>query len=279
MTDSFHGAMFSTIFSKHHTVLRRYDDNDKERFAYLYEIECDIVDSKKWIRFLRTDMNTLRNDDEILHDETGDKILSGHVRITLTDIDFELLKETYIIENIKKIAIYKAYKDYLPLPIYRFILEKYKTKKQLKQRKARGENVGKELDIAKQKVNSIYGCMVTNLIFDEITYDDENGWSKKEFSYDECMTKLDELKKSKKIFLNYAWGVWISAFARMRLLETIFEMNGNDSLYCDTDSIFHIGDHQGTFTNSNIYGDMMIMQGLKARGLFDEWENIKGIGR
>ena len=30
MTDSFHGAMFSTIFSKHHTVLRRYDDNDKE---------------------------------------------------------------------------------------------------------------------------------------------------------------------------------------------------------------------------------------------------------
>lgn len=30
ITDSFHGAMFSTIFSKHHTVLRRYDDQDPE---------------------------------------------------------------------------------------------------------------------------------------------------------------------------------------------------------------------------------------------------------
>lgn len=30
ITDSFHGAMFSTLFSKHHTVLRRYDDQDKE---------------------------------------------------------------------------------------------------------------------------------------------------------------------------------------------------------------------------------------------------------
>ncbi|MBQ6564958.1 MAG: polysaccharide pyruvyl transferase family protein [Clostridia bacterium] len=30
ITDSFHGAMFSTIFSKQHTVLRRYDDSDKE---------------------------------------------------------------------------------------------------------------------------------------------------------------------------------------------------------------------------------------------------------
>ena len=29
ITDSFHGAMFSTIFSKQHTVLRRYDDHDK----------------------------------------------------------------------------------------------------------------------------------------------------------------------------------------------------------------------------------------------------------
>lgn len=46
---------------------------------------------------------------------------------------------------------------------------------------------------------------------------------------------------NKKAFLSYAWGVWVTAWARYRLQEGI-DLAGHNFIYCDTDSVKYIGD-------------------------------------
>lgn len=89
---------------------------------------------------------------------------------------------------------------------------------------------------------------VTKLVQDEYTYKD--GVWKTEFpSTEEVKQKLLELSDRSKsfnheYFVNYAWGVWCTAYARYNLFKCMIREdthNGYDVVYCDTDSIFTIG--------------------------------------
>lgn len=46
---------------------------------------------------------------------------------------------------------------------------------------------------------------------------------------------------NKNAFLSYAWGVWVTAWARYRLQEGI-DLAGHNFVYCDTDSVKYIGE-------------------------------------
>ena len=81
--------------------------------------------------------------------------------------------------------------------------------------------------------NSLYGMSVTNNIRDEVEYDNETGWSETPISNEEILKKLEEEEKTG--FLSFAYGVWVTAYARDNLLRRVIA-NDDYAVYMDTDS-------------------------------------------
>lgn len=100
--------------------------------------------------------------------------------------------------------------------------------------------------ISKQYINSMYGMMVTKTIIGDIALTDE-GWVEKPLTsadYDKHIN-IDR-KKLSSTFTAFQFGVWVTAYARRNLWRGILALD-YDVVYCDTDSIKHIGGHEDFF--------------------------------
>lgn len=178
--------------------------------------------------------NTFISASKCLYMENGEydngRVLSADImRVVLTDVDLTYFLKTASFSSYKINDGACARKTYLPRALYEYILRLYQDKTQLK-------NVPSEYSrylTQKQRLNSIYGMCVTNNIKPEILYD--NGvWYDDEFTYTDMQKKLiDNIKFG---FLNYAWGVWVTAYARRNLWSAIVPLD-DYIIYCDTDSI------------------------------------------
>lgn len=146
---------------------------------------------------------------------------------TLTELDYNIIKNTYSYDSIAVRNVKTMYKGYLPKPIIDSVLELYQGKTELKGVK------GKEVEylLSKGMLNSIYGMTVTDIAKDNHIYSDE--W---ELEIVDLEKILNNHNKSKNRFLYYAWGVWVTAYARFNLWSGILAM-GLDYVYSDTDSI------------------------------------------
>lgn len=163
--------------------------------------------------------------------DNGKLFAADYVEIWVTDVDFEIIKNTYIGE-FEVTNLYRAPKKFLPLKFVNFILELYANKTELK-------NVaGREDDYAKSKqfINSLYGMTVTNNIRDEVTFVN-NEWGENVLTDDDIEQRLND----EKPFLPYAVGVWVTAFARRELFKIVNKI-GNTAVYVDTDSVKSVGD-------------------------------------
>ena len=85
---------------------------------------------------------------------------------------------------------------------------------------------------SKNRINSAYGMMVTDIVSPEITYV-ENEWHEE---YPEIGEALDAYYNNRNSFLAYQWGVWVTAWARFELQKAI-DICGQHILYVDTDSV------------------------------------------
>lgn len=179
----------------------------------------------------------------------GDELVdNGRVRfaskltVALTDLDYETLDKFYKYDFMTINKLYVADYDYLPKELIEAILQLYKNKTKLK------GVVGEEEKYMRSKelVNSMYGMMVTNPLNDEILFEDGN-WGLEEVNTEEGLQKY---VNSNKIFSTYQWGVWVTAWARHDLLQDVYEI-GDDVVYCDTDSIKNLEDHNDVFEKSN----------------------------
>ncbi len=156
-------------------------------------------------------------------------ISADEIEIVLTDLDFKFILKSYKCEY-EIIESYFAKYGYLPKEYIDFTLQKYVAKTEYK------DVIGKELEYAleKAKFNALYGMSVTNNIKDEVIFDNENGWKERPLTNDEILEKLKYERK--KGFLSFAWGVWVTAHARINLLENVLKLDEN-VIYCDTDSL------------------------------------------
>jgi len=147
--------------------------------------------------------------------------------MTITNVDYDIIKQCYEWEDIQVANVIMYHKGYLPKPIIESILDLYENKTTLK-----GVE-GKEVEylLSKGMLNSVYGMAVTDITQDEHTYID--GWDKTPANIEEQLEKYNE---SKKRFLYYPWGVWVTAYARRNLWTGIIAIK-DDYVYSDTDSI------------------------------------------
>ena len=160
--------------------------------------------------------------------ENNGRIVSADkLTITLTNVDFLIVKEFYSWENVEIKNLTRYRKGYLPKDFVLSILKLYNDKTTLKGVK------GKELEyaISKENVNSAYGMTVTDICRPNISYINE--WQSETGDIDELVEKNN---KSRRRFLYYPWGVWVTAYARKNLFTGIREFK-DDYIYSDTDSI------------------------------------------
>lgn len=160
----------------------------------------------------------------------GRLVSAKKVGMTITEIDFDIIKRFYKWDAMK-VGYMKIYKKgYLPKPLIKAILDLYKAKTELK---GVPEKIV-EYMVSKGMLNSCYGMCVMDIVRDEIKYDSEiHEWYLDEAKAEEQIQKENERFSR---FLFYPWGVWITAYARYNLFSGIWECQ-EDYVYSDTDSI------------------------------------------
>ena len=188
--------------------------------------------------------------------DNGRVVSADRIRYILTDVDIEILKKCYKWERCTVNRVQRAEKGYLDKQLIVKILDLYNIKTQYKGL----ENYKNEYLHAKQGINSVYGMCVTNLITDQVEYSDAGGWGVDKLTADAAQEKLTEIFNNRNTFLSQAWGVYVTAYARKNLWSMITQID-TDVIYCDTDSIKYIGDHDNLF---NIYNKDIVNKLEKA---------------
>lgn len=167
------------------------------------------------------------------------------IEISLTNIDYDIIKSQYYYDDIAIDELHYCYKDYLPKELRDEIMHYYYLKSTLKGNKEKHYEYMK----AKNKLNSIYGMCVTNILHQEVEFDNGD-YTVKTMTPEEEQEALDKYFKSKNSFLNYSWGVFVTAYARKEL-QDMLDTVGADVIYCDTDSVKYQCNHDNDFEDYN----------------------------
>ena len=162
--------------------------------------------------------------------DNGRILKASYIETTLTDIDWQIVMEHYKFEDCCPLKVYYSRYGYLPPTFIEEVIRYYRLKTELK-----GND---DLDIlytkAKNKLNSLYGMCAQNPVKQSVIFDID---SPEQFYVDESQDPRDLLlKANSKAYLNYAWGVWCTAWARYELQQGI-DAAGPYFVYCDTDSV------------------------------------------
>lgn len=177
-------------------------------------------------------------------EDNGHVIMADMARYMLTDIDMKIVQQCYKFEYTLN-AVYVAHKERLDTAFVKYILQLYVEKTQFK-------GLPELADLymrSKEYINAMYGMCVTNTIRDEVQFNNE--WSVKPLTVEDAENKLIRLTQRRRTFLNYSWGVWITAYARYNLWSVMLKMP-DDVVYTDTDSIKYVNsDNQKYFDEYN----------------------------
>lgn len=158
------------------------------------------------------------------------RILSADRAVyVFNDIDWKIVKSEYVGE-VEISQVYIAKYGYLPQAFRDLVIDLFHKKTSLK-------NVdGQELNYMRSKelINSLYGMCAQNPVKPDVIYMDEPDQA---FTLEDIVDIGEKLEKyNKKAFLLYAWGCWVTAWARLKLKEMINIVRDN-FVYCDTDSV------------------------------------------
>lgn len=167
--------------------------------------------------------------------DNGRVLRADFLEITVTDIDLKIILEEYDFNSIEFTTVKYARYGKLPEPLVRCIQSYYRHKTELK-------NVpGEEIYYTKEKnkLNSVYGMSAQNPVKPEIMYTGPGSFAE---SQEKTGPELLE-ESNRRAFFPYQWGVWCTAWARLRLEEGIRLAHGPEAefVYTDTDSVKYIG--------------------------------------
>lgn len=183
--------------------------------------------------------------------DNGRILCAGYFTVTLNELDFDVYKDFYEWDEMEVLNISTADKGPLPEFLTKVVKYFYKQKNKLKKQ---GLDDTAAYVVAKQMVNGLYGLCVQKIHFDTVGFNDSDGW----FTSKPDLNDKDQLQQAKDTYikeigdleyinmhdmpkrvLNPFYGIWITSHARRRLLKAVRAVN-EDSIYCDTDSIYLI---------------------------------------
>ena len=192
----------------------------------------------KCIEFIAPSYDTQFKGNEYCYN--GRVLEADFIKIAMTNYDYQIFINQYEYdeENVRVEDFYYSHKGFLPKELTNTVLEFFTLKSQLK------GNEEKEYEYlkSKNKLNSLYGMIVTDIIRQENLFNDQ--WEKGENS------TLEEYYSKRNNFLTYQWGLFVTAICRTNLQKAIDKI-GLDCLYIDTDSVKFVGKHDDVFKQIN----------------------------
>ena len=165
--------------------------------------------------------------------DNGRVLSADYIETTLTDIDYEIMKREYKWKNLEITECYESRYGSLPEPLKAIFRKYYTDKTELK------GIVEQELfyNLQKALLNAGYGMMVQSPVKQSLIFTES---SEDIYTVDENVSRETLLEKyNRTAFLPYQWGVWVTAWARLRLKEGI-NIVGDRYVYSDTDSVKYI---------------------------------------
>ena len=192
--------------------------------------------------------------------DNGRIMQAPHAEMTITDIDYKIIKEQYKWDRVIVLDLWQTYYGYLPDILRRLVINLYEDKTRLRGVKE------EEVYYNKQKalLNSVYGLMAYDVCKPTIVYND-NLDAEPEYEPDELPSEHDRKKElfyvqegdisellakaRRNPATGYQWGVWVCALAREELRRVV-KLAGDLFLYCDTDSVKYVGDLDLTAYNA-----------------------------
>lgn len=233
-TSSYPAVMLSERFPMS-TGKRIEPPKTKKEFEYILKNYCAVFEIKFFNIKTKEGIPDSYLSQSKCYDIINPSINNGRIyqadelTTVITEVDFKIIRSAYNFDNfaISQIIIYQ--KSYLPKAIIESILDLYYNKTTLK------GVAGQEVEYLNSKgmLNSIYGMSVTDIVKDDIIYDECDNWDTTQADIDNC---LEIYNNSGKRFLFYPWGVWVTAYARCNLWTGILNIK-DDYIYSDTDSI------------------------------------------
>lgn len=230
-TSSYPAVMISEMFPMSTSEL--VDIKSKEEFNRNIRLYCCLFDvtftnikSKELFEDYISRSRCTNVKGEVLNN--GRVVEAECLTTTLTEQDYIIIRRMYRWDNMQ-ISNFRRYKKgYLPKEFVDAILTLYEDKTQLK------DVTGKEVEYmqAKANLNSLYGMTVTDIVRDDIYYENHEWISETP----DLKEEIEKYNNSRSRFMFYPWGVWVTAYARMNLWSGIITVS-NDYVYSDTDSI------------------------------------------
>lgn len=217
-------------------------------------------DQKCSMPFMQVSKMYERDNVNMLHD--NGRLLSMNRGSFITYVDnytLEILNEQYKFEYVV-IRVVKFKNMPLPDCLADVIDDLFKKKSDYKIEHKRCEKEYGEFDNrtydanfnlmqSKKLLNGIYGCFAMNPV--RTNYDIDTTRSDGFFKVsdnpqtdEELQLALDKYYSGKNNFLPYQVGVACTSLARYELFQYIKAVGYDNVLYCDTDSIFYIGDEE-----------------------------------
>ena len=194
-------------------------------------------------------------------EDNGRIVEASSVYTTLTEQDYFVMEKFYSWKSIRIGKFIRYKKGYLPTDFVKSILKLYADKTTLKGIAEREEDYMQ----SKEMINACYGMCVTDICRNEVIYNKNGEWTSKTVDINKA---IEHNNNSKRRFLFFAWGVWVTAYARRNLFTGIYAF-GNDYIYSDTDSIkaINIEKHQDYILSYNEKMIFKLERALKYHGI------------
>ena len=215
--------------------------------------------------------------------------------MTITDIDFRLLKQFYNCKSIDVLELYYSYYQPLPNYIIKTVVDLYLKKKEVGAEMAEIEKTRTLTDAeqsyyerVKTMVARIYGIFVKKPLLPRYTIKD----GIVEVMKDQDGEPLYEFVKKEHDPVLYQWGVWVTAHGRSAILRTVAAIaleerrgremryvNNNNVLYTDTDGLYAVGDITNIIARYNAEIQEKLRYFCKMNRLYGyKFEDLQGIG-
>jgi len=180
--------------------------------------------------------------------DNGRIVTADTLEVTCTDIDYKIIVKQYAFSNIEVINLQYSTYGYLNNELRSLIMEYFHKKETLNPKI--NPNADPYIYMKfKNRINAFFGMMLTDICPQPIIYNSSliEPWQKED---NDIEAQLLRHYQSRKTFLSYQHGVWVTANARWRLQQGL-DVCGEDIVYCDTDSCKYLGEHEQDFKDLN----------------------------
>lgn len=196
--------------------------------------------------------------------EDNGRILSAECfECTLTDIDMLIMEDVYKWNKMCITDLWCARYGKLPKAITDPTRMFYVNKTALKGSKSDEYLYMK----SKNMLNSVYGMSAQRPVRLPIKYNGLMLYEDREADRERLLEK-----SNRKAFQSYAWGVWVTAWARYRLHEGIRIVGTDNFVYCDTDSVKYL-DRPGI--DWTAYNSIRMHDSQSSRAWADDMDGVR----